>query len=61
MSAYICMKPKYSCHKCNHYRYDEDYGNYVCYAEKDNDNDVNHNIKVIIEANNYQINKKKGI
>lgn len=35
MGAYICIKPAGSCNTCEHYRYDEDYGSKVCFAEQD--------------------------
>ena len=57
MSAYICLKPKGYCKKCNHYRYDEDYGDFTCYAKEDNTLDINHITKTIMEDNNYGINK----
>ena len=57
MSAYICLKPKGYCKKCNHYRYDEDYGDFTCYAKEDNTPDINHITKTIMEGNNYGINK----
>ena len=33
--AYICEKPKGSCKKCAHFRYDEDYGGMACFAQVD--------------------------
>lgn len=33
--AYICEKPKGSCNKCAHFRYDEDYGGRACFAQVD--------------------------
>lgn len=33
--AYICYKPAGSCSTCEHFRFDEDYGNNVCFAQTD--------------------------
>lgn len=33
--GYICDKPKGSCKKCNHYRFDDDRQEYACFAEQD--------------------------
>lgn len=37
--AYICNKPKDSCKTCNHFRWDEDYQGYACWAEVDGKED----------------------
>lgn len=33
--AYICYKPKDSCHGCEHYRFDDDRQRMACFAEYD--------------------------
>ena len=33
--AYICEKPAGFCEACEHYRFDEDYGAYACFAAVD--------------------------
>ena len=50
--AYICTKPKGSCSKCPHYRFDEDYGNNACFAELDK----KEKIKLSIKNKNNQKN-----
>ena len=36
--AYICTRPKNSCVTCSHYRFDEDYDGYACFAQEDEKN-----------------------
>ena len=38
--AYICEK-KISCSSCKHYRYDEEYDGFACFAAIDGDDNVN--------------------
>lgn len=37
--AYVCEKPKGSCKNCEHYKFDLDYGEKVCYAAIDKKSD----------------------
>lgn len=50
MAAYICLKPKGSCAKCGHYRYDEDYGAKACFAQQDKTPDVDHITRTIYDT-----------
>lgn len=40
--AYVCMKPSGHCAKCEHFRFDEDYGAEACMARIDKTPDIDH-------------------
>ncbi|MCR5766074.1 MAG: hypothetical protein K6G09_08885 [Treponema sp.] len=50
----ICTK-NVPCKKCNHYRYDEDYGDFCCFASQDTNKEEKVMVNITITEEEFRI------